>query len=157
VDAEANAWNKDLARRYCSRIGTNLIFTLQDDAVQNTPRHGKKQDQSMKFEIVAKDGISHLSIEGQLDAVSVSDLRVELDELVGTRPGAVEVDLSRLRMIDSSGVGALVSLYKRVRAQGGNVEIKGIRDQPLAIFQLLKLDRFMLRTDKKSVPPRVSR
>ena len=111
----------------------------------------------MKFEIVAKDSISHLSIEGQLDAVSVSDLRVELDKLVAARPGAVEVDLSRLRMIDSSGVGALVSLYKRVRAQGGNVEIKGIRDQPLAIFQLLKLDRFMLRVDKKTPSSRVSR
>jgi len=40
---------------------------------------------------------------------------------------------------------------------GGNVEIKGIRDQPLAIFQLLKLDRFMLRADKKTPPTRVSR
>ena len=28
VDAEADAWNKDLTRRYCSRIGTNLIFDL---------------------------------------------------------------------------------------------------------------------------------
>ena len=111
----------------------------------------------MKFEIAAKDGISHLSIEGQLDAVSVSDLRVELDKLVATRPTTVEVDLSRLRMIDSSGVGALVSLYKRVRAHGGNVAINGIRDQTLAIFQLLKLDRFMLRTEKKPPPPRVSR
>jgi anti-sigma B factor antagonist len=111
----------------------------------------------MKFEIVSKEGTSHLSIEGQLDAVSVSDLRSELDKLVATRPAAVEVDLSRLRMIDSSGVGALVSLYKRVRAQSGNVVIKGIRDQPLAIFQLLKLDRFMLRPEKKPSPPRVSR
>jgi anti-sigma B factor antagonist len=111
----------------------------------------------MKFEIVSKEGTSHLMIEGQLDAVSVSDLRSELDKLVATRPTAVEVDLSRLRMIDSSGVGALVSLYKRVRAQSGNVVIKGIRDQPLAIFQLLKLDRFMLRPEKKPTPPRVSR
>src|SRR5262245_45608983 len=110
----------------------------------------------MKFEIVAKDGTSFLSIEGQLDAVSVSDLRVELDKLVAGRPRTVEVDLSRLRTIDSSGVGALVSLYKRVRAQGGSVAIKGIRDQPLAIFQLLKLDRFMLRPDKKA-PSRVIR
>ena len=111
----------------------------------------------MKFEIASKDGTSHLSIEGQLDAVSVADLRIELDRLVATRPKAVEVDLSRLRMIDSSGVGALVSLYKRVRSQGGSVLIKGIRDQPLAIFQLLKLDRFMLRPEKKTPPPRVSR
>ena len=111
----------------------------------------------MKFEIASKDGTSHLWIEGQLDAVSVADLRSELDRLVATRPAAVEVDLSRLRMIDSSGVGALVSLYKRVRSQGNSVVIKGIRDQPLAIFQLLKLDRFMLRPEKKTPPPRVSR
>jgi len=111
----------------------------------------------MKFDIHSKDGISHLSIEGQLDALSASDLRVELDRLVAARPGTVEVDLSQLRLIDSSGVGALVSLYKRVRAQGGNVVIRGIRDQPLAIFQLLKLDRFMLTRDKKPTPPRVSR
>ncbi len=110
----------------------------------------------MNYTIVVKDGISHLAIEGQLDAVSAGDLRLELDKLVATRPHAVEVDLSKLRLIDSSGVGALVSLYKRVKQQGGNVLINGIRDQPLAIFQLLKLDRLMLRPDKKT-PPRVSR
>jgi anti-sigma B factor antagonist len=110
----------------------------------------------MNYTIVVKDGISHLAIEGQLDAVSAGDLRLELDKLVATRPRAVEVDLSSLRLIDSSGVGALVSLYKRVKQQGGSVVINGIRDQPLAIFQLLKLDRLMLRPDKKT-PPRVSR
>jgi anti-sigma B factor antagonist len=104
----------------------------------------------MNFQIATKDGISSLSIEGQLDAVSVSDLRDQLDELVAARPGTVEVDLSELRLIDSSGVGALVSLYKRVRKQGGSVVIKGVRGQPLAIFQLLQLDRFMLRPDKAS-------
>jgi anti-sigma B factor antagonist len=111
----------------------------------------------MKFEIVTKDGVQNLSIEGQLDALSVSDLRLELDKLVAARPKSVEVDLSQLRLIDSSGVGALVSLYKRVRSQGGNVVIRGVRDQPLAIFQLLQLDRFMLRDDKKPSPSRVSR
>ena len=110
----------------------------------------------MNYTLVVKDGISHLAIEGQLDAVSAGDLRLELDKLVATRPRAVEVDLSSLRLIDSSGVGALVSLYKRVKQQGGSVVINGIRDQPLAIFQLLKLDRLMLRPDKKT-PPRVSR
>jgi len=28
VDGDANAWNKDLTRRYCSRIGINLILTF---------------------------------------------------------------------------------------------------------------------------------
>jgi anti-sigma B factor antagonist len=110
----------------------------------------------MRFTIAAKDQGTHIAIEGQLDAVSVSDLRAELDKLVETRPKSVEVDLSQLRLIDSSGIGALVSLYKRVRQKGGNVVITGVRDQPLAIFQLLQLDRFMLRPEKKS-SPRASR
>ncbi|HXU04941.1 MAG TPA: STAS domain-containing protein [Polyangia bacterium] len=109
----------------------------------------------MNYTIAAKDGTTFLTIDGTLDAVSVSDLRGEIDKLVDARPKTVDVDLSQLRMIDSSGVGALVSLYKRVRAKGGEVVIRGVRDQPLAIFQLLQLDRFMLRTEKK--PPRASR
>jgi anti-sigma B factor antagonist len=107
----------------------------------------------MRFEISpAKDGVARLVIEGELDAVSVAELRGELEKLVKARPPVVDVDLSQLRMVDSSGVGALVSLYKRVRAQGGNVNIKGLRDQPLAIFRLLRLDRVMLSNDSR-VPP----
>ena len=56
----------------------------------------------------------------------------------------VTVDLSALRLIDSSGVGAIVSLYKRVRAQGGKVGVTGLRDQPLAIFKLLRLDKVLV-------------
>lgn len=111
----------------------------------------------MKFQISNSEGGTHLSIEGQLDAVSVSDLRPELEKLLHGRPKAVEVDLTELRMVDSSGIGALVSLYKRVRAQGGNVVIKGVRDQPLAIFRLLRLDKLMLRAEKPAAAPRKPR
>lgn len=111
----------------------------------------------MNFTIGAKDGTTFITIEGNLDAVSVSDVRGELDRLVAARPQSVEVDLSQLRLIDSSGVGALVSLYKRVRANGGKVVLKGVRDQPLAIFQLLQLDRLMLRPDKTPPPSRAVR
>ena len=98
-------------------------------------------------------GVTHLAIEGELDAVSVSDLRTDLEKLLARQPSRVDVDLSRLRMVDSSGVGALVSLYKRVRAQGGSVLVSGLRDQPLAIFRLLRLDRVMVDADLTSPAP----
>jgi anti-sigma B factor antagonist len=85
-----------------------------------------------------------LKIEGELDAVTVPDLRAAIDRLADSRPPQVVVDLSFLRVIDSSGVGAIVSLYKRVRATGGDVRVVGLRDQPLAIFQLLRLDRVLV-------------
>ena len=34
-----------------------------------------------------------------------------------------------------------VSLFKRAKAYGGNVTVAGLKDQPLAIFRLLRLDR----------------
>ena len=104
----------------------------------------------MRFEIKASSGVTQLAIEGELDAVSVSELRPDLEKLVKSKPTSVEVDLSSLRMVDSSGIGALVSLYKRVRAQGGHLVVSGLRDQPLAIFKLLRLDRVMVGAEMLS-------
>ncbi len=89
--------------------------------------------------VVGADTI--LKIEGSLDAMSTPELRPAVDELIAARTPRVIVDLASLRLIDSSGVGAIVSLYKRARAQGGEVVVRGLRDQPLAIFRLLRLDR----------------
>ena len=108
----------------------------------------------MTFSIsINEAGVIRLSIEGELDAVTVSDLRTEIDKLLMRQIGRVEVDLSQLRMLDSSGVGALVSLYKQVRARGGEVVVLGLRDQPLAIFRLLRLDRVMVGAELKAPPP----
>jgi anti-sigma B factor antagonist len=81
-----------------------------------------------------------LHIRGELDALSVTELRPLLDKVVEDGRRDVVVDLSELRLIDSSGVGALVSLYKRVRGAGGSVEFAGVTAQPLVIFKLLRLD-----------------
>jgi anti-sigma B factor antagonist len=82
-----------------------------------------------------------LEIEGTLDAVTAPELRGVVDQLVSEARKSVTLDLSNLRLIDSSGVGVIVSLFKRIRAIGGQVRIVGLRDQPRAIFRLLRLDR----------------
>ena len=84
---------------------------------------------------------TRLTIDGTLDAVTAPELRPTLDALVAEGRKQITIDLSALRLIDSSGVGVLVSLFKRIRAGGGDVRLMGLRDQPLAIFKLLRLDR----------------
>ncbi len=81
-----------------------------------------------------------LRIAGELDALTAPELRPILDSLVAEGRREVTVDLSDLRLIDSSGVGALVSLFKRVRANGGAVRFTGVTEQPRVIFKLLRLD-----------------
>ena len=95
----------------------------------------------MPFEVTTPNGETKLNIGGSLDINSAPALSEAIDKLVGTKPPRVVVDLSGLDLIDSSGVAALVKLYKGVRNHGGAVVIVGARDQPLQIFKLLRMDR----------------
>jgi len=98
----------------------------------------------MLFSTSAANDVTVLRIEGELDAVSVTDIRASLNTIAEGKPARVEVDRSALRLIDSSGVGAIVSLFKAVRAYGGSLTTTGVRGQPLAIFRLLRLDRVLI-------------
>jgi len=107
----------------------------------------------MNYSRVDEGSTTNLRICGELDALSASELRPLIDDLVDTRRHDITVDLSALRMIDSSGVGALVSLYKRVRAQGGEVRFTGVTAQPLVIFKLLRLDAVFGLPTEAAVQP----
>lgn len=85
-----------------------------------------------------------LRIAGTLDVNTAPELEPEIDRIVSERRQKVSVDLTGLDLIDSSGVAGLVALYKRVRAGGGHVTVTGARDQPLAIFKLLRMDKVFL-------------
>jgi anti-sigma B factor antagonist len=98
----------------------------------------------MVFTTNIEGGTVTLNITGELDAVSVPDLRPVLDDLITKGHKKIVVDLSGLRLIDSSGVGAIVYLFRKLRAVGGTVSVRGAADQPLAILRLLKLDQILL-------------
>lgn len=82
-----------------------------------------------------------IQIDGTLDALTAPDLKPVVEQLVNERRRSVILELSSLRLIDSSGVGVIVSLWRRIRENGGQLKIVGLRDQPRAIFRLLSLDR----------------
>ncbi|HMG21292.1 MAG TPA: STAS domain-containing protein [Kofleriaceae bacterium] len=93
------------------------------------------------FEVSRSNEMTTLVVRGQLDINSAPALSEEIDKIVGGRPTKVVVDLSTLDLIDSSGVAALVKLYKGVRNIDGVFMVTGARDQPLAIFKLLRMDK----------------
>ena len=98
----------------------------------------------MNFTRTDEGDLTRISISGSLDAISTPELRAAIDGIVGDKRKTIVVDCSALRLIDSSGVGAIVSLYKRARTHGGKVSVQGLRDQPLAIFKLLRLDKILI-------------
>jgi anti-sigma B factor antagonist len=85
-------------------------------------------------------GVTVVKVEGQL----IVGNRQELKDLVG---GALErgerrilIDFSQTGYIDSSGLGALVSISKRVREAGGDLRLSGLNEDLRSLFELTKLD-----------------
>jgi anti-sigma B factor antagonist len=100
-----------------------------------------KDVSSENFQITQNGDETRILVRGMLDVNTAPSLAEVVDDIIGERRSKVVVDLSALDIIDSSGVAVLVKLYKGVRSTGGHVQIMGARDQPLAIFKLLRMDK----------------
>ncbi len=85
-------------------------------------------------------GVTVVEVDGQL----IVGNRHELKDLVQTALEGGErrllVDFSRTGYIDSSGLGALVSISKRIREAGGELRLSGLNDDLRSLFELTKLD-----------------
>ena len=94
-----------------------------------------------RFEKAEREGVLVLSLHGNLDAMTAAGLKSEVVAIADSGRTRVVVDMSTLGVIDSTGVGVLISLFKRVRAQNGQVFFAGLKSQPKEVFRLLRLDK----------------
>ena len=76
---------------------------------------------------------------GELDLATVGRLRKSLSRAVEAG-GPIIVDFTDASYIDSSGLGALVSLSRRLRDAGGDLRLVGLSDELRTLFELTRLD-----------------
>jgi anti-anti-sigma factor len=77
-----------------------------------------------------------IKIDEDFDASAVSQMRSELDRFALISDD-LEIDMTKVRFMDSSGVGAIVFLFKRCRTRGYKIECIGLQGQPLKLLQHL--------------------
>lgn len=88
-----------------------------------------------------RESVVIFHLNGSLDIGTVSTMRADLDTLLSSGQHQVIFDLHKLEQIDSSGIGAIIALFKRVRSNKGDMKIANLIGQPREIFSLLRLDR----------------
>jgi anti-sigma B factor antagonist len=81
-----------------------------------------------------------VDVEGQLIVGNRQELKQKvLDELEnGSR--RFLIDFSQTGYIDSSGLGVLVSLSKKIRENGGELRLADLNEDLRTLFELTKLD-----------------
>ncbi len=78
---------------------------------------------------------------GEFDAMGCKLVREDLESAARQcASGTLHLDLYDVTFIDSSGIGAIVYLFKRVRAVEGKLNIVNVRGQALELISLLRVD-----------------
>ena len=94
----------------------------------------------MPFEIEAAGDVVVLTVVGQLVVGNRQEFKqTVLDEMErGAR--RFLIDFSQTGYVDSSGLGALVSINKRLREVGGELRLAALNDDMRTLFELTRLD-----------------
>jgi len=95
----------------------------------------------LSYRQYAHGDLTVLSVSGNLDSLTAPEIRPEIEKIVASGARKVALEMSGLDVIDSSGIGVIVALFKRVRSQNGDVKIVAVRGQPREILRLLGLER----------------
>lgn len=94
------------------------------------------------FEAQAEGNTIHLKIlKPRLDAASVAKFK---DQIAGVWQNGLtraDIDMAATEFIDSSGIGALLSVYRRLPENSATVVLKAMRPQVQAVIELLRLHR----------------
>ncbi|MFW5739574.1 MAG: STAS domain-containing protein [Myxococcota bacterium] len=93
--------------------------------------------------------VSVIDLRGSVDAAALRAIEPRLLALAD-RPGAkLAVDLRQVTSMDSSGLGMLLALTKRARANDGNVVLFGVPSSVKTIFRVTGISRVIDTFDEE--------
>jgi anti-sigma B factor antagonist len=87
------------------------------------------------------DQLDILAHVRRLDAATAREVKEEVEKAWGAGIQTVGIDLQGVEFIDSSGVGALLSIYKRLPAGTGSVKLRHVQPAVQSVIELLRLHR----------------
>lgn len=95
----------------------------------------------MDYNARSENGVLVIDLlEENLDAGNVKRFKVEILKVLEPYPKAV-LNLSPIRFMDSSGLGAMISCLRRQQEADGDLKLAGLKSPALDLFRLVRMDR----------------
>lgn len=103
----------------------------------------------MSFEVSKSGDVTLVEVEGQLIVGNRQELKQQVLEQLEDGDRKFVIDFAETGYIDSSGLGVLVSLSKKIREQGGELRLSSLNEDLRTLFELTKLDTLFRIADDK--------
>ncbi len=94
----------------------------------------------MNFEVSRQNDITIIEVTGQLIVGNRQELKEDVLKLLESGARKFLIDFRDTAYIDSSGLGVLVSLSKKIREKGGEMRLSNLNEDLRTLFELTKLD-----------------
>jgi anti-sigma B factor antagonist len=79
---------------------------------------------------------------GEIDLRHSPDLHKTLVDLCADQPNPLVIHLGEVSYMDSSGVGTLVEIFRRVKGYGGKMALVSPTQRVRSVFEITRLDHF---------------
>ena len=103
----------------------------------------------MVFQVEQQDDVTIVDVEGQLIVGNRQELKQKMLDRLEDGDRKFVVDFSNTGYIDSSGLGVLVSLSKKIREQDGQLRLASLNEDLRTLFELTKLDTLFQIADSR--------
>ncbi len=103
----------------------------------------------MSFAIRKQGDVCVVDVDGQLIVGNRQELKQKVLDEIERGERRFLVDFSQTGYIDSSGLGVLVSLSKKIREAGGELRLASLNDDLKTLFELTKLDTLFQITNSR--------
>ena len=97
------------------------------------------------------NGVIVVDLDGRFDSLAAQSTKTELQSLADAAGQRVLLNMKNVDFIDSSGLGLVVSVFRRLREHNGELAISGPSAQVRTIFELTRLHRIFDIHETESV------
>ena len=82
-----------------------------------------------------------VKVSGEIDIFNSNDFKDKINRLLDEKPADLHLDCGYLKYIDSTALGALVAILKRVKSYDGNVYLANVNSNMNRLLKITKLDK----------------
>ena len=93
------------------------------------------------------DGVTTLTLSGEVDLHASPALRTELQTCVAEKTPTLLIDLTDVSYIDSSGLATLIEYLREAAEYQGKIALFGMKKKVRTIFDLVRLNELFTISD----------
>lgn len=109
-------------------------ITIIMDAETNT-------EEETMMEITRKQDWTVVAPQKDVVSAVATELRKQLKSLVDSGQKKIELDMKKVEMMDSMGLGLLIALHNSLKDQGGQIRVVNLSEELMELFRNMRLDR----------------